>query len=77
MDDTEPKLPTGTGRLHGDPDPGVFMMWGALGYHLFGLADAAVLTPNNCSISCILGFIGSRLSSAIIPTVPSSGSRCA
>lgn len=31
------------GFLRGDLDPGVFMMWGALGYHLFGIADAAVV----------------------------------
>lgn len=31
------------GFLQGDPNPGVFMMWGALGYHLFGLTDAAVV----------------------------------
>jgi hypothetical protein len=31
------------GFMNGDPNPGVFMMWGALGYHLFGVADTAVV----------------------------------
>ena len=35
------------GLLHGDWNPGPFMLWGSAGYYLFGLADAAVFWPRS------------------------------
>src|SRR5262249_19035708 len=28
------------GLLRGDPQPGIYMLWGSLGYYVFGAADA-------------------------------------
>jgi hypothetical protein len=33
------------GALRGDPDPGLFMLWGSAGYYVFGAAAAAVFWP--------------------------------
>ncbi|HEX5012020.1 MAG TPA: glycosyltransferase family 39 protein [Planctomycetota bacterium] len=33
------------GLLRGDPQPGIYMLWGSLGYYVFGAADALVLWP--------------------------------
>ena len=37
------------GLLHGDWNPGPFMLWGSAGYYIFGLADAAVFWPRSWS----------------------------
>jgi Dolichyl-phosphate-mannose-protein mannosyltransferase len=37
------------GLLRGDPHPGIYMLWGSLGFYVFGAADAAVLWPMSWS----------------------------
>jgi|GEM_PF-2641377 len=43
--DRFPWLRASSGLLRGDPHPGIYLLWGALGFYAFGAADALLLWP--------------------------------
>ncbi len=42
-----PWLRESAGLLRGDPHPGIYLLWGTLGFYVFGAADALVLWPRS------------------------------